>query len=43
MAHAVDDDGDGGDVSDGSGHVGVAAALVIVINGDATNRCLSLF
>ena len=27
LAHAVDDDGDGGNVSDGSGHVGVATAL----------------
>ena len=31
-ATAVDDDGDGGDVSDGSGHVGVATALAVVFN-----------
>ena len=36
MAHAVDDDGDGGDVSNGRGHVGLAPALVIIFNGDAT-------
>ena len=36
MAHAVDDDGDGGNVSDGSGHVGVATAKATVFSGDAT-------
>ena len=36
MAHAVDDDSDGSNVSDGSDHVGVTTAQAIVLNGDAT-------